>query len=1169
MKRRLVSLLVVLTMLCAFVPAVQVSAYGIKYGDYLYYKVNDDNTVTITDCDENATSVAIPSAIDGKSVTSIGDSAFFGCRSLTSISLPSSVTSISNDAFWYCSSLTSISIPSSVTSIGYGAFAKCSSLTSINIPNSVTSIDVAVFAGCTSLTNIDVDARNTNYSSQNGILFSKAKNALICYPAGKTDKIYSIPSSVTGIDEEAFEDCSLTNINIPSSVTNIGNWAFADCGSLTSISIPNSVTSIGLGVFSDCCSLTSVNIPNSVTSIGGNGVIGNGAFEGCSSLSSINIPSSVTSIGDYAFAYCWSLTSISLPSGVTSIGDGAFNGCSSLKDVYYSGSEEEWKAINIGYGNGELTGAIIHYNGTGGGTVTPTPAKPTEQLREWNYSPTAYSHELAVMCGRLSAAMYPEYCYGNWDMFYKQDNNYDLKKKFFNDYGIRTGDIDAGHLGLGDNNIHYVISRSRKNANYNGSSRPLIFVVCKGTTGREWYGNMDITGTSYNSAQKNHASFQAAATGLEKKIGEYIKKNNLSNALVVVTGHSRGAAVANLTAYDLTMGKVSGVDKKGVYGYTFACPSTTQNPDTSLKNIYNFCFADDFVPAFPLDAWGYGKHGETHTASADYLKSQNSSFKKNIDMIADWSDGRKSHFAYARTKALFKYVPSKWRTISDYYNGHPQMLSYREPLTLYDFTRQYLARFMETGAFNPTKIAGMTGMLSTVASKIYQPVTAYLINGGIEGFMNDNHQMYTYYEALKTGKFDQKEYLPSGWDNFDINLFSVSSAEYNVEQTASLKAFIENGNNAELLGWDANDPTTWDTVTWNASGNVETISLYYKGLSGELDLTGFSDLRQLICSGNQITKLTLDGCNSLQILDCSGNLLEKLNLSLPALLSLDCEYNYLDTEDMSAFDTLAKSLELANYKNQNIKPEAVYNQSDVAILKTILTNSDIWDLNASPSEWQGVTWEKKDGVYHCVRIDLRNAGLTDSIDLSGMGALEALLCSDNEIGSLKISDCTSLTYLSCAECKLTELEISDTELTFLNCENNYLDESTTEAVAGLVSSEDGNLFSGSQLTDAVLTPTTEYNGKIQATAQYSNSMFRLYITPTANMSADDFKVILAEYDSEGRLSAIYDVMCEEQDDGSYKCLASVEGNCRVFVWNSIDGMKPVFKPLNINTVITE
>ena len=120
----------------------------------------------------------------GDGVTSIGDSAFRDCDSLTSIEIPSSVTSIGDSAFRDCDSLTSIELPSSMISIGNRAFSNCTGLTSIEIPSGVISIGDDAFSNCHSLTSINVDVNNTEYCSLSGVLYNKAMTDLIHYPVG-------------------------------------------------------------------------------------------------------------------------------------------------------------------------------------------------------------------------------------------------------------------------------------------------------------------------------------------------------------------------------------------------------------------------------------------------------------------------------------------------------------------------------------------------------------------------------------------------------------------------------------------------------------------------------------------------------------------------------------------------------------------------------------------------------------------------------------------------------------------------------------------------------------------------------------------------------------------------------------------------------------------------
>ena len=218
-----------------------VSAYDCQE-DGIYYNLISGNQAQVTYESNNYNSysgeVVIPEKFTYNgveySVTSIGHSAFYQCRSLTSVTIPNSVTSIRDYAFENCSGLTSVTIPNSVTSIGDAAFYNCG-LTSVAIPNSVTFIGSYAFYNCTRLTTI------------------------------------TIPNSVTFIPRYAFYGCSgLSSVNIPNSVTSIRDYAFSGCTSLSSVTIPNTVTSIGSEAFSGCSKLEEVycfaeQVPSSST----------------------------------------------------------------------------------------------------------------------------------------------------------------------------------------------------------------------------------------------------------------------------------------------------------------------------------------------------------------------------------------------------------------------------------------------------------------------------------------------------------------------------------------------------------------------------------------------------------------------------------------------------------------------------------------------------------------------------------------------------------------------------------------------------------------------------------------------------------------------------------------------------------------------------------------
>ena len=179
----------------------------------LLYTLKEDNTYEVSGYEGTPTKVVIPATYNGKPVTSIGDDAFAGCTSLTSITIPNSVTSIGDDAFASCTSLTSITIPNSVTSIGDDAFWHCNALVSITIPNSVTSIGRAAFRYCYSLTSV------------------------------------TIGNSVTSIGDDAFEGCdklievyNLSSLNIEKGSDNNGYVGYYAKDIYTSLNTPSKVS---------------------------------------------------------------------------------------------------------------------------------------------------------------------------------------------------------------------------------------------------------------------------------------------------------------------------------------------------------------------------------------------------------------------------------------------------------------------------------------------------------------------------------------------------------------------------------------------------------------------------------------------------------------------------------------------------------------------------------------------------------------------------------------------------------------------------------------------------------------------------------------------------------------------------------------------------------------
>lgn len=228
MKKRFVSLLVALSITLTFLPMGAVAAAPIKFTDgNLIYTVNDDGeSVTVSGKSRTPTHLNIESSISNKgknyTVTEIGDQVFWGCNTLTEVTLPNTVKIIGYQAFCKCSNLTKVIIPEGVKKIGQAAFYGCSQLTSITIPSTITNMDTA-FSGNTALSHV------------------------------------TLTNGISKISSNAFERCTgLTEVEIPASVDQICPFAFNGCTSLKSVLLEKNIKTINVNAFKDCTNLSDV-----------------------------------------------------------------------------------------------------------------------------------------------------------------------------------------------------------------------------------------------------------------------------------------------------------------------------------------------------------------------------------------------------------------------------------------------------------------------------------------------------------------------------------------------------------------------------------------------------------------------------------------------------------------------------------------------------------------------------------------------------------------------------------------------------------------------------------------------------------------------------------------------------------------------------------------------
>ena len=331
MKKRLLSALLALTLMLALLPAVPAAER--QEGTASLEKVQEAREVDLTAWDGEEKSMNYKQQCGDtlyytydqvtKTLTIEGSGAMWEsweypsytmpwatyCDEIAILSLPVGLTYIAAGAFMDCQSLLSLKVPEGVEKIGYYAFEGCSNLKEIFLPSTLKQIAVNSFHRCDAITSIEVANGNLNYTSLDGVLYTKDLKTLVKFPSGLTSS-FTVPDHVIRIMVDALCYTCLSEIIIPDTVKYVGQ-SETDTTSITDIEngltlmgnrhltfvqLPASMTTLPATIFKDCTSLSSVDIPSNVKTIGRE------SFEGCSSLTSIIIPACVLEIGSLAFS---------------------------------------------------------------------------------------------------------------------------------------------------------------------------------------------------------------------------------------------------------------------------------------------------------------------------------------------------------------------------------------------------------------------------------------------------------------------------------------------------------------------------------------------------------------------------------------------------------------------------------------------------------------------------------------------------------------------------------------------------------------------------------------------------------------------------------------------------------------------------------------------------
>ena len=359
------------------------SSTGAKDG--IFYGCSQLETVTIginvetipdcmfADC-ESLSSVVFKE--NGK-VKMIGRMAFFNCRSLKEIVLPSTLTQLGYTGASYtssttycrtfegCESLLSISLPEGVTKIGQGLFKNCTSLEKVTFAaNTLGFIASNAFFGCSSLEEFVFPANVESNFTLGASAFSGCSSL----------ESITLPDNVKTIPDNAFLDCvSLETVLMRSDAAGtVGASAFAGCVKLKNVTLSDGITQIKQKAFLNCAALEQITLPQSLTKLGNGSTTSNAGygnvFENCVSLKEITLPEGVSIIDVATFKNCESLAKVTVSGALTLIREDAFEGCGNVEFCVADGNVKTEIEDNAIYA--EYTDSFYLLNDKGTGTTS-------------------------------------------------------------------------------------------------------------------------------------------------------------------------------------------------------------------------------------------------------------------------------------------------------------------------------------------------------------------------------------------------------------------------------------------------------------------------------------------------------------------------------------------------------------------------------------------------------------------------------------------------------------------------------------------------------------------------------------------------------------------------------------------------------------------------------